>query len=34
MAEFNRRAGTNMSREELYAHTQCKDEDSQKYTQI
>lgn len=34
MAEFNRRAGTNMSREELYAHTQNTAEDSRKYVQI
>lgn len=34
MAEFNRRAGTNMSREELYAHTQGSSEESKKYTQI
>lgn len=34
MAEFNRRAGTNMTREELYAHTQGKTEEDQRYTQI
>lgn len=34
MAEFNRRAGTNMSREELYAHTQGTSEEARKYTDI
>jgi len=34
MAEFNRRAGTNMTREELYAHTQGKSEEDKRYTQI
>ena len=34
MAEFNRRAGTNMSREELYAHTQGTSEEDRKYTDI
>ena len=34
MAEFNRRAGTNMSREELYAHTQGTSEEDKKYTDI
>lgn len=34
MAEFNRRAGTNMTREELYAHTQGKTEEDRRYTQI
>jgi len=34
MAEFNRRAGTNMSREELYAHTQGSSEEDKYYTDI
>lgn len=34
MAEFNRRAGTDMSREELYAHTQGDSAENKKYTQI
>lgn len=34
MAEFNRRAGTNMSREELYAHTQGHSEEDKRYTDI
>ena len=34
MAEFNRRAGTNMTREELYAHTQGKSEENKRYTDI
>lgn len=34
MAEFNRRAGTNMTREELYAHTQGNSEEDKKYTDI
>ena len=34
MAEFNRRAGTDMTREELYAHTQGKTEEDRRYTQI
>lgn len=34
MAEFNRRAGTSMSREELYAHTQGDSAESKKYTQL
>ncbi|MBE5783731.1 MAG: hypothetical protein E7329_10505 [Clostridiales bacterium] len=34
MAEFNRRAGTNMTREELYAHTQGNSEADKRYTQI
>lgn len=34
MAEFNRRAGTNMTREQLYAHTQGNSEEDKKYTQI
>ena len=34
MAEFNRRAGTEMSREELYRHTQSKEEESKRYTGI
>lgn len=34
MAEFNRRAGTNMTRQELYAHTQGKTEEDRKYTDL
>ena len=34
MAEFNRRAGTNMTREELYAHTQGNSEEDKYYTNI
>ena len=34
MAEFNRRAGTQMTREELYAHTQGKSEEDKRYTEI
>ena len=34
MAEFNRRAGTNMTREELYAHTQGDSEEDKYYTNI
>ena len=34
MAEFNRRAGTNMTREELYAHTQGKSEEDKYYTNL
>ena len=34
MAEFNRRAGTQMTREELYAHTQSDSEESKRYTKI
>ncbi len=34
MEEFNRRAGTNMTREELYAHTQGKSEEDKRYTDI
>ena len=34
MAEFNRRAGTQMTREELYAHTQGDTEENKKYTDI
>lgn len=34
MAEFNKRAGTNMSREELYAHTQGTSEEDKRYTDI
>ncbi len=34
MAEFNRRAGTNMSREELYRHAQGKTEENKHYQQI
>ena len=34
MAEFNRRAGTNMTREELYRHTQGNSEEDKYYTQI
>lgn len=34
MAEFNRRAGTNMSREELYLHTQGNSAEDKKYTDI
>ncbi len=34
MAEFNRRAGTNMSREELYLHTQGDSAEDKKYTDI
>lgn len=34
MAEFNRRAGTQMTREELYAHTQGNTELDKKYTDI
>lgn len=34
IAEFNRRAGTNMTREELYAHTQGKSEEDQYYTNL
>lgn len=34
MAEYNRRAGTNMTREELYAHTQGSSEEDKRYTQI
>lgn len=34
MAEFNRRAGTNMTREELFAHTQGTSEEDRRYTEI
>lgn len=34
MAEFNRRAGTSMSREELYSHTLGDSDEDRKYTQI
>lgn len=34
MAEFNRRAGTDMSREELYKHTQGTSEEDKYYTDI
>jgi len=34
MAEFNRRAGTNMTREQLYAHTQGKTEEDKYYTDL
>jgi len=34
MAEFNRRAGTNMSREELYRHTLGNSPEDKKYTDI
>lgn len=34
MAEFNRRAGTNMTRQELYAHTQGKTPEDKKYTDL
>ncbi len=34
MAEFNRRAGTKMTREELYAHTQGKSEEDLRYTKL
>lgn len=34
MAEFNRRAGTNMTREELFAHTQGDSEEDRRYTEI
>lgn len=34
MAEFNRRAKTNMTREELYAHTQGNTEEDRNYTDI
>ncbi len=34
MAEFNRRAGTNMTREELYRHTQGVSEEDRRYTKI
>ncbi len=34
MAEFNRRAGTNMSREELYAHIKTNSEEGKRYTDI
>lgn len=34
MAEFNRRAGTDMTREELYAHTQGTSEEDKFYTNI
>ncbi len=34
MAEFNRRAGTNMTREELYRHTQGTSEEDRRYTEI
>ncbi|MBE7026716.1 MAG: hypothetical protein E7410_04040 [Ruminococcaceae bacterium] len=34
LAEFNKRAGTNMTREELYAHTQGTSEEDKYYTQI
>lgn len=34
MAEFNRRAGTNMTREELYAHTQGNSDEDKKYTDL
>lgn len=34
MAEFNRRAGTNMTREELYLHTQGNSEEDKHYTDI
>ncbi len=34
MAEFNRRAGTDMTREELYAHTQGTSEEDKFYTDI
>ena len=34
MAEFNKRAGTNMSREEVYAHTQGTSEENKHYTDI
>ncbi len=34
MAEFNRRAGTSMTREELYRHTQGKSSENKKYTSI
>ena len=34
MAEFNRRAGTDMTREELYAHTQGDSDTDKKYTSI
>lgn len=34
MAEFNRRAGTSMTREELYRHTQGTSEEDRRYTKI
>ena len=34
MAEFNKRAGTNMSREQLYLHTQGDSEEDRRYTEI
>lgn len=34
MREVNRRAGTNMTREEMYAHTQGKSEEDRRLTQI
>lgn len=34
MAEFNKRAGTNMSRQELYAHTVGASEEDKRYTSI
>ncbi|MBQ2976937.1 MAG: hypothetical protein IJE17_05560 [Clostridia bacterium] len=34
MEEFNRRAGTNMTREELYRHTQGTSEEDRRYTEI
>ncbi len=34
MAEFNHRAGVNMTREEIYAHTQGNSEENIKYTKI
>lgn len=34
MAEFNRRAGTNMTREELFAHTQGVSDEDRRYTEI
>ncbi len=34
MAEFNRRAGTDMTREELYQHTQGDSEEDKRYTDI
>ena len=34
MAEFNRRAGTNMTREELFRHTQGTSEEDRRYTEI
>ena len=34
MAEFNRRAGTNMTREQLYLHTQGDSDEDKRYTDI